>query len=127
MANGFLCPVADCEYVTRTEVPADMDPTLKVRMFQLQMLELQVHASSVHHEGRAAVQTPGVKAKMDQPKLQLGVDQQAWDQFLIRWAIYKTTMGIDGGTASSWLFSCLDKDLGDAVLKANPGVQPCQR
>ena len=33
-------------------------------------------------------------------------------------------MGIDGGTASSWLFTCLDRDLGDTVLKANPGIEP---
>ena len=33
-------------------------------------------------------------------------------------------MGIDGATASSWLFTCLDKDLEDAVLKANPGTEP---
>merc|ERR1711888_32265 len=91
---------------------------------QLQMQELQIHGSSVHNSGGGQVCTPGSKAKMDTPKIQLGVDQQAWDQFLTRWHIYKTTMGIDGGTASSWLFTCLDRDLGDAVLKANPGVEP---
>ena len=124
MANSFPCSVADCEYVARTEVPEDMDPTLKVRMLELQMMELQVHASSVHHEGRAAARSPGVKAKKEAPKLQLGVDQQAWDQFMTRWSIYKTTMGIDGSAALSWLFACLDRDLGDEVIKANPGTEP---
>ena len=95
MAGGYPCSVAGCEYVTKTEMPGDMDPTLKIRMLELQMMELQVHASSVHHEGRVAACSPGVKAKMDAPKLQLGVDQQAWDQFMTRWKIYKTTMGID--------------------------------
>ena len=123
MAGGFPCSVADCEYVTRTEVPDDMDPTLKVRMLELQMMELQVHTSGVHHEGRVAARSPGVKAKMDAPKLQLGVDQQAWDQFMTRWKIYKTTMGIDS-SAPSWLFACLDRDLGDEVIKANPGTEP---
>ena len=124
MAGGFPCSVADCEYVTRTEVPDDMDPTLKVRMLELQMMELQVHASSVHHEGRVAARSPGVKAKMDAPRLQLGVDQQAWDQFMTRWKIFKTTMGVDGGQAPGWLFNCLDRDLGDAVIKANQGLSP---
>ena len=27
-------------------------------------------------------------------------------------------MGIDSGTASSWLFTCLDKDLEDAVMES---------
>ena len=67
---------------------------------------------------------PGVKAKMDAPKLQLGVDQQTWDQFMSRWKIFKATMGVDGGTASMWLFNCLDRDLGDEVPKANPGTEP---
>jgi hypothetical protein len=58
---------------------------------------------------------------MDPPKLQSGVDQQTWDQFMARWTIFKTTMGVDGRTASMWLFNCLDKDLGDEVLKANAG------
>ena len=61
---------------------------------------------------------------MDTPKIQLRVAQQTWDQFTTSWMIYKSTMGIDGASASSWLFTCLDKDLGDAVLKANPLIEP---
>ena len=32
-------------------------------------------------------------------------------------------MGIDSSTPS-WLFACLDRDLGDEVIKANPGTEP---
>ena len=85
---------------------------------------LKIH-NTVHTQGGAGTgHVPGVKAKMDAPKLQLGIDQQTWDQFMTRWTIYKTTMGIDVATASSWLFTCLDKDLEDAVLKVNPGTEP---
>ena len=85
---------------------------------------LKIH-NTVHTQGGAGTgHVLGVKAKMDALKLQLGIDQQTWDQFMTRWTIYKTTMGIDGATASSWLFTCLDKDLEDAVLKANPGTEP---
>ena len=52
------------------------------------------------------------------------MDQQTWDQFMAWWAIFKTTMGVDGGTASMWFFNYLEKDLGDEVLKANPGTPP---
>ena len=52
------------------------------------------------------------------------MDQQTWDQFLARWGTFKTTMGGEGGTASMWFFNCLEKDLGDEVLKANPGTPP---
>ena len=125
MAEGFPCSAAACGYVTRLCVPDDTEHADKVQLLQLQMQELQIHTQAVHPQaGVPAARSPGSKAKMDAPKIQLGVDQQAWDQFMTRWNIYKTTMGIDGGTAPSYLFTCLDKDLGDAVLKANPGTEP---
>ena len=125
MAEGYPCPAADCDWVTRLCVPDDAEHADMVQLLQLQMQELQLHAQIVHPQvGAPAPRTPGSKAKMDAPKIQLGVDQQAWDQFMTRWNMYKTTMGIDGGSAPSYFFSCLDKDLGDAVLKANPGTDP---
>ena len=125
MAEGFPCSAADCDFVTRLRVPDDAEHADKVQLLQLQMQELQIHRQAAHPKvGAPAARTPGSKAKMDAPKIQLGVDQQAWDQFMTRWKMYKTTMGIDGGTAPSYFFSCLDKDLEDAVLKANPGTDP---
>ena len=124
MAEGKICSVVDCGYVTPTKVPDETEIQYKVRLLELQMEELKFHTSCVHNGGGGQVRTPGSKAKMDAPKIQLGVDQQAWDQFMTRWNIYKTTMGIDGGTAPSYLFTCLDRDLGDAALKANPGIEP---
>ena len=59
--------------------------------------------------------TQHVKAKMEPPKVQLGVDQQTWDQFMARWVIFKTAMGVDGAQSSMWFFNCLDRDLGDEV------------
>ena len=113
MAEGLPCSIPNCGYTTTTQVPDETDLASKIQL-------LQIHASSAHHTGVEAVRTPGSKAKMDAPKIQLGVDQQAWDQFMTRWKMFKTTMGIDGGTAPSYFFSCLDTDLGDAVLKIKP-------
>ena len=117
MATGLRCTVHACEYNTTSQVPDATDLASKLQL-------LQIHTTGVRNAGVGQVRTPGSKAKMDTPKIQLGVDQQTWDQFMTRWMIYKTTMGIDGASASSWLFTCLDKDLGDAVLKANPGTEP---
>ena len=61
---------------------------------------------------------------MDPPKLYAGSDMQAWDQFIARWKIFKTTMGITEQSSPMWLFNCLDSELGDAVLQANPGTDP---
>ena len=45
--------------------------------------------------GGGAGRAPGVKAKMEPPKLQPGVDQQTWDQFMARCEIFKTILGVD--------------------------------
>ena len=110
MATGLRCTLDTCGYTTTNQVPDDTDLASKIEL-------LKIH-NTVHTQGGA-----GVKDNKDAPKLQLGVDQQTWDQ-LSRWKIFKATMGVDGGTASMWLFNCLDRDLGDEVLKANPGTEP---
>ena len=115
MAPGLSCSDFTCQYTTTTQVPDDTDLASKIQL-------LQIHNSGVHEGGGGQDCVQGVKAKMDTPKLQLGVDQQTWDQFLTRWKIFKTTMGVDGGRAPSWLFNCLDRDLGDEVIKTNPGT-----
>ena len=33
-------------------------------------------------------------------------------------------MKVERGTASMWLFNCLNRGLGDEILKANPGTEP---
>ena len=68
--------------------------------------------------------TMQVKAKMEPPKLHAGSDVQAWDQFIARWTIFKSTMNIGVTSAPMWLFNCLDQELGDAVLQANIGTAP---
>ena len=117
MATGLSCSVLHCQYTTTNQVPDETDLASKIQL-------LQIHASSVHEGGGGQDRAQGVKAKMDAPKLQLGADQQTWDQFITRWEIFKTTMGVDDASSSMWLFNCLEKDLGDEVIKANPGTKP---
>ena len=76
MATGLRCTHTPCEYTTTSQVPDDTDLAMKIRL-------LEVH-NTVHTQGVADRddRVPGVKAKMDAPKLQLGVDQQMWDQFI---------------------------------------------
>ena len=73
----MACTVATCGYNTSDQVPDETDVASKIQL-------LQIHASSVH-QGGGAGRVAGVKAKMDPPKLQPGVDQQTWDQFMARW------------------------------------------
>ena len=117
MATGLACTVPACGYTTDVQVPAESDMADKIQL-------LQIHTAAVHHDGGAARTPQGVKAKMDPPKIQLGVDQQTGDQFLARWDIFKKTMGVDNTQSSLWFFNCLDIELDDEVLKANPGKPP---
>ena len=77
-----MCSIANCGYITTTKVPDETEVQYKMPMLQLQMQELEIHVNGVHSSGGGQVRTPGSKAKMDTPKIQLGVDQQAWDQFM---------------------------------------------
>ena len=87
---------------------------------------LQIHADSVDKTGTAPNHQTGAtpKAKMDPPKLHAGSDVQTWDQFFARWNIFKTTMNVNDQSSRMWLFNCLESELGDAVLHANPGTTP---
>ena len=108
---GLQCPKTGCTYNTSGQVDNAAALENKIAI-------LRIHADVEHGREQAVVNNGvpnSVKAKMDTPKLQLGVDQQAWEQFMTRWKIFKATMGVDKGTASIWLVSYLDKDMGDEL------------
>ena len=113
------CSATDCPYTTA-------DTMDNAATMQDKISVLRIHADTVHGGTNTPAQNttgPSVRAKMDPPKLHAGSDVQAWDQFIARWEIFKSTMNITTGT-SMWLFNCLDEELGDAVLKANTNPAP---
>ena len=112
------CTVAGCNVGDGTKYKT---PLLEA---DVAVTVLGFHRHDIHGAGQPAQTPQQVKAKMEPPKIQLGVDQQTWDHFMARWAMFKTTMGVDGTQSSMWFFNCLDRDLGDEVLKANPGRPP---
>ena len=81
MATGLRCTVHACEYNTTSQVPDATDLASKLQL-------LQIHTTGVHNAGGGQVCMPGSKAKIDALKIQLGVDQQTWDQLMTRWMIY---------------------------------------
>ena len=124
MTEGKHCSVANCGFVTPTTVPEGTGIQYKVPLLKLQMEELKTHRTDAHDIGGGAGRVDCVPVVQDAPKLQQGVDHRMWDKFMTRGEVFKTTMGVDGAPATSWLFHCLDKDLGDKVIEANPGRDP---
>ena len=109
MAGGKNCYIVNCGSITPTKQ---------------QMGEGENHGAFAHNVGGGTGQVGRVPGVQDAPKLQLGVNRQMWNEFMTRWELFKTLMGVDGATATSWLFHCLDTDLGDMVIAANPGTDP---
>ena len=113
------CSAPGCTYTTEDTVD-NANATV-----QDKILVFRIHADTVHGSATTPAQnnaaTPSVRAKMEPPKLHAGSDVQAWDQFIARWEIFKSTMNIAAGSPM-WLFNCLDEELGDAVLQANIGT-----
>ena len=52
-----------------------------------------------------------------------GSGQELWELFLRSWELYKTGMNIPNTQATVYLFNCLDQDLRDDIMRANPSTQ----
>ena len=85
---------------------------------------LKIHADSTHSTSAPAPRTASnSRAKLDAPKLSAGSDQETWEHFLRNWSMFKTGMGITTTQSPVFLFNCLDSDLKDDILRANPGTE----
>ena len=100
--------------------PAETDLTAKLTL-------LQIHRQTVHPTPVATQTAPPLApapcVRLDPPKLSAGSDQETWKLFLRSWGLYKTGMRIQDDQSSVYLFNCLDRDLRDDILRANPSTQ----
>ena len=87
---------------------------------------LQIHRETVHPTPVTpqAAPTPHStpRVKLDPPKLSAGSDQETWELFLRSWGLYKSGMNIQDAQSSVYLFNCLDHNLRDDILRANPST-----
>merc|ERR1712215_656446 len=107
-------------------MPDDADNDTMLQWLPLQLRQLELHMAGVHPvvaaPPAAPVHHPSQKVKLESPKLSAGSDQETWELFLRSWDVYKTGMSIGVGLSSVHLFNCLDQDLRDDVLRANPST-----
>ena len=82
------CSKTGCLYTTGDQVDKETPLTDKLVL-------LSIHADVEHSNGPSQGNngaSSSVKAEMDPPKLHAGSDLQAWDQFIARWTIFKSSM-----------------------------------
>ena len=117
---GIPCASPGCLYNTDTQVPPDSDLPTKLAL-------LQIHDKNAHTIAAApqAAQghQPTQRLKLEPPKLSAGSDQETWELFLRSWALYKAGMNIGDTQSSVYLFNCLEQDLREDILRANPSTQ----
>ena len=117
---GIPCASPGCLYNTDYQVPPDSDMPTKLAL-------LQIHAHQTHPAAAAPQVAQGhqpiQRLKLEPPKLSAGSDQETWELFLRSWALYKAGMNIGNTQSSVYLFHCLEQDLREDILKANPSTQ----
>ena len=114
---GLPCSVPLCTYNTDSQC----DPE---QAFADKLALLKIHADSTHATPAPAPRmASNSRAKLDAPKLSAGSDQETWEHFLRNWSMFKTGMGITSAQSPVFLFNCLDNDLKEDILRANPGTE----
>ena len=61
MAGGYPCSAADCDWVTRVQMPDDVDNANMYQLLQLQLQELQIHTQAAHGTGTLSTNTDAVE------------------------------------------------------------------
>ena len=117
---GIPCASPGCLYNTDDQVPSDSDMPTKLAL-------LQIHDKNAHPiaaaPNAAHGHQPTQRLKLEPPKLSAGSDQETWELFLRSWALYKAGMNIGNTQSSVYLFNCLEQDLREDILRANPSTQ----
>ena len=101
------CPTPGCPYRT-----SDEEPTVVAVL-------LNIHALT--HAQVTAPPPP----KLDRPRIDVGVEEEVWNNFVRRWEAYRSGSGINETAAPSHLFQCASEALGDLILKTDPFIQSC--
>ena len=60
--------------------------------------------------------------KLDRPKVNVGINQEEWNIFIRRWDAFVIGSGLDADVCSSQLFQCAGQELGNSLLKSDPGI-----
>ena len=99
------CSVSGCTYRT-----PDHEPSVVTVLLQLHLTQ--------HPPASGGRNGP----KLNRPQVGIGINQESWNAFVLRWEAYKTGSRISLDDATVQLLQCADEDLANLLLKSNPGI-----
>ena len=111
-SNTIECPVTGCTWQYKSSLSQEQS-----------ILEIiQIHVKLEHSP---QVTTPACTAKptkLNPPSIDIGVDQEEWNTFKIRWKQYCNGVNLSRELQSLQLFNCASENLGNLMLQANKDI-----
>ena len=84
-----------------------------------------MHVERDHAVQQQCQVAPTKAPKLIPPRIDVGIDQEVWAVFSLRWRQYCQGSNISPETQSIQLFQCASETLGNLLLKANPNITDC--
>ena len=80
---------------------------------------IQIHISQEHAQPAATQATTSKPTKIAPPSVDIGIDQEEWNTFKIRWRQYCNGVKLPEELKPLQLFNCATPELGNLMLKAD--------
>ena len=102
------CPTEGCEWEYTSELG------------DAQCLEIiKLHFCACSKALPVPASTPSKAPKINRPMVDVGIDQEEWDLFVIRWKQFRIGSNISDNCASLQLFQCATEGLGRLLLQSD--------
>ncbi|MEL6802396.1 MAG: reverse transcriptase domain-containing protein, partial [Bacteroidota bacterium] len=108
------CPVTNCEW----EYPCDFD---KSQSFEI----VKMHVSACHERQPGTVTATAIQSKapkIDRPVVDLGIDQEAWNMFLVKWEHFGIGTRISDEDKPLQLLQCASQPLSKLLVQADRAI-----
>ena len=106
------CPVTGCTWQYKSSLTQEQS-----------ILEIiQIHIKLEHSPQPTTTLSAAKPAKLEPPSVDIGVNEEEWNTFKIRWKQYCNGVNLRREEQSLPLFNCASKDLGDQMINANRDI-----
>ena len=110
------CPISSCEWSYESGFSDD----------QANLQIINIHIDREHEKTQSHQHGTVAKAhKLIPPSVDVGIDQEEWISFTMRWKQYCRGSQMCEEMQSLQLFQCASDALGNLLLKSNPNITDC--